>query len=106
MTDLADDELIAGYIRYKTQPVQWVGWWLEASEPAARESLASVLLEPGMEALRDLMAPDVREAVVRTVLASESLRRTISAEVNHILDAVAEGVAQGLRSKNRRRGSK
>ncbi len=94
MSDRPPDDLIAGYIRGYTQPMQWVGWCLNAAGTPAENALASVLHEPGGEVLRDLTAPEVREAVIRAVLASEVLREIVGPEVERFLGSLADRLGQ------------
>lgn len=95
MNDRAGEDRIAGYIRRYTEPVQWIHWWIEAVEPAASESLRSILYESCGEVLRDLTQPAIREAIVRAVLESEPLRRAVGAEADRFLETVAEWSEKG-----------
>src|SRR5688500_8053136 len=95
MDDQLDTDLIAAYIVRYTQHIQWVSWWLDATDDDAGDGLRSVLFEPGTEALRDLTAPGVRQAVVEAVLASPRLCRAVGAEADRIFDAVAGHPAGG-----------
>ena len=90
MGDSVDDKLIANYIRHRTFPVQWVNWWLEAPDSAARVALREVLFEPGSDSLRSLTEATVVEAVVRVVLGNDLLRAAVAREVDQHLEAVAE----------------
>ncbi|MHB1557684.1 MAG: hypothetical protein ACYC61_09410 [Isosphaeraceae bacterium] len=96
MSDQSRDDLIAGYIRGYTQPMQWVGWCLDAAGTPAEQDLAAVLHEPGGEVLRDLTAPEVREAVIRAVLASEVLRLTVESELERFLESLADRLGQEM----------
>jgi hypothetical protein len=89
MGDADEDALITGYILRRTEPVQWVGWCLDAPEPEAEEALRAILFEPDGESLRDLTAPEVRDRVLRAVLAHAALRRAVLDEVNRLLDEVS-----------------
>ena len=88
MSDRRDEEMLIGYVRGYTKPVQWLGWWRNTAGTPASDRLGAVLFEPDGATLRDLSAPSVREDVVRVVLESDALRRAVVLEVEHLLDSV------------------
>lgn len=95
MSDDPDDELITGYIRKYTQPIQWVSWWMDAAGTPQAGSLGAALFESDGVHLRDLTIPAVREEVIRVVLGSSPLRQAVSAEVEQLLETVSERLAGG-----------
>ncbi len=95
MNDRPGEDLIVGYIRGYTKPVQWIGWWLDAAGTPAGESLGTVLFEPDGETSRDLTGPVVRDEVIRVILESEPLRQAVGAEAERFLETVAERLAKG-----------
>jgi len=94
MDGKVDGDILAAYVGKYTQPVQWVDWWLNASDPAAAEVLRLILFKPQNDTLVDLTTSGVRQAIVLAVLANPSLRETVGSEFRRFLESTAERLAR------------
>jgi hypothetical protein len=81
------DELALAYL-HKTQPVQWVGWYLAVQDAKAKSALRTVLFESATDSLRDLTADSIRALVVNCVLKHKSLRRMVVLETDAVVEAI------------------
>ncbi len=93
MKSQPDIELVEGYVRRYSQPVQWVGWWSTLPDSEDREALGRVLFGEEAESLRDLTGSEMPEKVLRVVLTSQRLLEIVRKETAQFLDRLTEKLA-------------
>ena len=88
-------DFVRAYSKHSV-PVQWVGWWSDATDATTKEELYSILFEASTDSLRDLTLPSVRQQVTDMVFHSEHLASMILTEARPSLEKLAETDEESL----------
>ena len=82
-------DFLRAYLKHSV-PVQWVGWWWDATDAVAKEQLYAVLFEASTDSLRDLTLSSVRQQMTELVLHSDPLASMVLTEARPSLQKIAE----------------